>query len=295
MTPHFSIGIIGAGRVGGSLARALAGADWPLAGVASRSRAAAEQLAAETGAPVMSAGELLALADLAVLAVPDDALAGLAADLAAGLPAAPRAAVHCSGALSLEPLAPLAERGWLVGGFHPLQSFPTAETPVQPGITWGIEAAPPLREQLIGLAAALGGAPLLLRPGDKTLYHAAAVVACNYALTLAQAAVDLLGLCEIPPAEALAALLPLLRGNLAALELIGLPGALTGPLARGDAGTVARHLTDLDRRAPAIAALYRTLGRATLPMAGARGLDPARLQVLATLLAQEAPDASVDQ
>lgn len=261
-----TIGIIGAGRVGSALAHALYATGYTQVGIASRSPAHAAHLADSLHLPVRKPAELLAGADLVFLAVSDDALASLATELST-LPVARSAAVvHCSGALSTAVLAPLATHGWTTGSCHPMQAFAPATVAIQPGITWGIEAAEPLRATLHQLVATLGGRPLDLRAEDKVLYHAAAVLAANFSIILAAQAVEILGLCAVPPEAALQALLPLLQGNLANLAQVGLPAALTGPLARGDWGTIKRHLAALDARSPSIATLYRACSAAATPL-----------------------------
>ena len=279
------IGLVGAGRVGSVLATALHSAGYPLTGIASRSTLHAATLAHTLQIPVLDAPTLLAQADLVVLTVADDAIAAVAHSLA-HVPAtrAHQACVHCSGALALEPLAPLAAAGWHTGAWHPLQSFATRTTPLTTGITWGITAAEPLRSTLHELSLSLGGVPRDVAEAAKTRYHAAAVLACNYAITLAAQAVELLGSCGFDHDTALAALLPLLKGNLQLLDRAGLPTALTGPLARGDKGTVARHLAELEAHAPQIAALYRACGVATLPLLHERNLAQDDITALENLL-----------
>src|SRR5204863_9917097 len=127
--------------------------------------------------------------------------------------------------------------------------------------------------QLDRLVELLGGTPLHLRAEEKTLYHAAATIASNYTVTLAALAADLLVREGIAPDAnaALGHLIPLLRGTIDNLDTLGLPDALTGALARGDAGTVARHIEALQACAPDTAQLYRHLARLTLPLATEKG------------------------
>ncbi|WOQ15978.1 DUF2520 domain-containing protein [Raineyella sp. W15-4] len=219
-------------------------------------------------------------ADLTVLAVSDDAIGPLAAALAAeaGEPAdadGTSGVVHCSGALDLAPLAPLATGRWL-GAWHPMQAFATVDTPIAPGVTWGITAEAELREVLVGLTATLGGRPVLLREEDRPRYHAAATMASNYTVVLIDHAARLLQDCGLDADAALEALLPLVRTSLDGLQGVGLPGGLTGPAVRGDVGTIRRHLAALADR-PDTAALYRAAGRAAHDLLVARGMGPATL------------------
>ena len=150
--------------------------------------------------------------------------------------------VHASGALGREALAPAAEGGALTGAFHPLAAFAQIGAELPDGIAFAIEASEPLRTKLTHLALRLGGRPLVLEADDKALYHAAAVIASNYSVTLAATAARLLRRIGASEDDSLRVLLPLMRSTLDNLERQGLPEALTGPIVRGDTGTVRRHL-----------------------------------------------------
>ena len=113
--------------------------------------------------------------------------------------------------------------------------------------------------------------PVALARGGKALYHAAASVACNYLVTLASEGVELMAAAGVPREAALPALLPLLRGTVRNLEVLGLPRALTGPIARGDAPTVGRHLEAIRRERPVTEEMYRALGRRTVPIGRSKG------------------------
>ena len=278
-----SVGIIGAGRVGSALALGLRAAGVPVVGIASRTSAHATALATSANIPSLDASQVLSNADLTVLAVRDDVIAECAAALISTPVRVGQAVVHCSGALGLEPLAGLADAGWLTGAWHPLQAFATTSTPLQTGITWGITASSELQAQLISLTTTLGGRPQTIAAESKGRYHAAAVLAANYAITLAAQAVDVLETCGFSRDGALAALLPLLHGNLATLERVGLPMALTGPLVRGDSATIERHLNDLAGD-PTAKALYQACGLATVPLLKERGLDDPTIERLARIL-----------
>lgn len=273
-----TVGFVGAGKGGQTLAAALAAAGVRVTAVASRSRASAERLAELAGVPPDGvrdyASEIPARAHLTLLTVPDDAIAGAVNEICARRGWRPgHAVVHCSGALPSRILDCARLEGSLAGSFHPLQAF--AERPPNAaaacaalrGIIFGLEGDAGLEATLRRLATLLGGQPLVLQLESKPLYHAAAVIVSNYAVTLVNTGAALLAECGLDRASAVQALLPLLTGTLANLAHLGLPNALSGPLSRGDAGTLAGHLTALDATAPAAAALYRSLGQATVALA----------------------------
>ena len=276
------IGVVGPGRLGASLARALVEAGHDVAAVAGRRRGAAERLARRLGPGVaaVSPSEAVVRCDLVFLTVPDAAIGPLAAQLRwrAG-----QAAVHCSGALGLDALAPAVEAGAAAGCLHPLQSFASSDGEPERfrGIVCGVEGAAPLGERLERIVAGLGAASVRLEGVDRARYHAAAVFASNYAVATAAAAVRAWAAAGLPPERARDALAPLLlgaAGNVAAREL---PQALTGPVARGDVETIERQLAALAGE-PGLAALYRQLGAELLRLD--LGLDAATLARLRELL-----------
>ncbi len=117
------------------------------------------------------------------------------------------------------------------------------------------------------------------------LYHAAAVIACNYMVTLVKLATDLWQTFDVAPDEATQALLPLLRGTIANIDRVGIPQGLTGPIARGDTGTIRKHLEALEKAAPAVLSTYCDLGRQTVPIALAKGkIDNKQAEELLALL-----------
>jgi len=117
----------------------------------------------------------------------------------------------------------------------------------------------------------LNGNWVELKPGDKVLYHAAAVFACNYLVTLVKLALDLWLDFGVSSKEATRALLPLLTGTINNIDNIGLPDCLTGPVARGDSDTIERHLRALETRSPYLLTTYKELGLQTIPIALAKG------------------------
>jgi predicted short-subunit dehydrogenase-like oxidoreductase (DUF2520 family) len=280
--PH--IGVIGVGAVGATLASALAACGYPIVALAGRASSRAAWLAERLpSAPVVGTPtEVVNLAELVILAVPDDALASVVAELPwrAG-----QAVVHCSGATPAQVLAAAGERGALYGSFHPLLSIPrllpsSAEEVLArlEGCTFAIEAPPPLAAVLERMASAFQARAVMLEERDRVPYHLAAVLTANYTVTLLAAATDLWANFGATREEALVALLPLLRSTLANLAQVGLAQSFTGPIARGDLGTVFAHLMYVadQKNTSALNAnlldeLYRTLGLLSLPLARAKG------------------------
>lgn len=258
------IGILGLGRVGACLARALAAAGVKQIAVASRERAVAERVASGVGSAlqVVDASEIAGASDLVFLAVPDGQVAPLCG---AALLSAARSVVHLSGVLGLSSLAAAATRGATTGALHPLQAFPQdAASDRFHGIYVGIEASDAaLTSELEAIARALGATPFSLSGVDRAAYHAAAVMASNYVVALHAAAAEVWQLAGLPPTAAREALAPLTLGAAQAIAERPLPQALTGPISRGDVHSVARHLRALAQDREHVA-LYQTLARALL-------------------------------
>ena len=250
-----TLGFVGSGRAARSLARSLARRGHRL--VIARRGDSAERLSADLGAELAAAEEVLASADLTILAVPDGKVArlaeGLGADAAAGKQ---RVVLHLAGSLGLEALRPLAQAGYATAAMHPLQVLSGWRIP--PGTTFAVEADAAARPLVARLVADLNGVEIELPAGARVAYHAAAVIAANLGMTLLAEAVDLLDQLGIDRGEALQGLSGLVRGGLEASLDSGLPAALTGPVTRGDVGTVAAHLEALAGD-PELQAAYRAV------------------------------------
>ncbi|MCX5998328.1 MAG: DUF2520 domain-containing protein [Chloroflexi bacterium] len=266
------IGFIGAGTVGTALAVRLGEKGYPVIAVSSRSQSSAERLAGMVaGCNVHHNGQAVAeVAEMVFITTPDDAIAEVASHVK-WHPG--QSVIHCSGAESLDVLQPATEAGAQAGAFHPLQTLASVADAIEniPGSSFALEADEPLLGNLKDMVNALRGWWILLKPGDKVLYHAAAVMASNYLVTLTKLATDLWQEFGASTAEATQALLPLLQGTVNNLGTVGLPDCLTGPIARGDVGTVRQHLTALREKAPGLLATYQELGRQTVPIALAKG------------------------
>lgn len=282
------LGFIGAGTVGTALAVRLHSKGYQVVAVSSRSEASARNLAqAVSDCPVFDSNQAVAdAAELVFITTMDDAIASVASQIQwhSG-----QSVVHCSGADSTDRLESAKKLGAHVGVFHPLQTFAGVRQAIEniPGSTFSLEAEEPLLKTLKEMATALGGQWIELKASDKVAYHAAAVIACNYLVTLVKLATDLWQTFAIPPQQATRALLPLIRGTLNNIDTIGIPQCLTGPIARGDSGTIKKHLDALEKIAPALLPTYKELGLQTIPIALAKGgINQHQAQELETILKQ---------
>ncbi|HET9040513.1 MAG TPA: DUF2520 domain-containing protein [Gemmatimonadales bacterium] len=268
MTALGPVAIVGAGRMGRGLSLALgdAGVDVTLL---DRSRGPEDARRAA----------------LVLIAVPDDAIGVVAADLARERAVdASHVVLHLSGLLDRLALHALAFTGAALGSFHPLQSIadPSTASARLRGAFAGLEGDDRAVEAGERLAGALGMRAVRLAPGAKPAYHAGAVFASNYAVVLASVAEGLARQAGVPPAEAQALYLPLMQGTVANLAL-GPASALTGPVRRGDAATVRRHLAAL---APTDRVLYRALGLVALGLAREAGLAAAPAEAVERALTE---------
>ncbi len=266
------IGFIGAGTVGTALGIGLNNRGYQVVSVSSRSQTSADKLAQQIkGCRSFNRNQMVAdTAELVFITTPDGAIAQVVSEV---MWHANQSVVHCSGADSTDILEPARKAGAQVGAFHPLQTFANVKQAIDniPGSTFAIEAEEPLLTILKDIATSLNGHWIELKSGDKVVYHAAAVIACNYLVTLVKLATDLWQTFNIPTQQASQALLPLLRGTINNIEKVGLPQCLTGPIARGDTGTIKKHINVLEKVAPAVLSTYYELGRQTIPIALAKG------------------------
>ncbi len=297
--PNLRIGLIGAGRLGNALARAMADSGLTMHALASRSEASGHRLAAVLpGCRLLDAQAVVDGCDVVFLTAPDDALPRLAASLRwrPGI-----AAVHCSGASELSVLAPAQNAGAAVGGFHPLQSFGAARSDgASPrlglsGCTVTIEAEPPLDALLQDLAARLGARVNRLPPGMRGRYHAAAGYASQFVNVLLREATDIWQSWGASEDDAVAALLPLLAGTIESVQRAGVAGGMPGPVSRGDEGSLRRHLQALAPLPPATLMLYRELcGRSVVLAAESGAIDEATAAHIRSLLDAAATDSRHD-
>lgn len=271
--PDKTFAVIGCGRLGTSLAVFLGRQGYTPTAFASKTRASAEKAAAFAGAgivydePAPAAGT----AGLVFLTTPDTQIEPVCRGLTqAGGFDEGQVIFHLSGALSSEVLDSARQAGACVGSLHPLQAFaPYKQDQASPfaGINMSVEGDPGAVAAGKEIVEALGASSFIIPTDAKVLYHASAVVASNYLVTLEHFALSLLMETGLDEERAYEILEPLIQGTLANVKARGSVDALTGPVARGDGEIIARHLADIDRKMPQFSALYRVLGRHTLAVA----------------------------
>ncbi len=280
--------IVGAGRLGTSLGAALVRRGWEIAFIVDKDARAAREGRRIIGAgrAAVTIGRTARPGEVVVLAVPDEAVAGVAASLAGSGPGWDgRTVLHTSGVLPADALRPLKRRGARIGSLHPVQTFPRKDVPasVFRGITWGVEGEEAAVATALALVRSLGGRALLLAAKDKPRYHAACALASNALVALMGEAAGLLKTAGIDDRTASDILLPLAQETLQNVKNLGPAEALTGPVRRGDVATVRKHLEAL-KGEPGAGGIYRALGRRVLKEAAASGLPPAKVRTLRRLL-----------
>ncbi len=265
-------GIVGAGAVGTALGLALSRAGWPVQAVASRDPTRRERLAGqlEGARSFAEAQALIEEVELVILAIPDDAIAPLAHEirLYSG-----QALIHTSGALGADVLAPAMAAGTQIGSFHPLVAFADTERAIVAlrGATVAIEGDDQLAALLSDMASRVGAHAVRLAPGSKSAYHAAAVLAAGGFVALLDAIAELGSVAGLDEAGSLAIYAPLIEGTLDNARALGIAAALTGPMTRGDLGTLRGHLATLAVHAPKAMGLYVAAAHREIDLAVGRG------------------------
>jgi predicted short-subunit dehydrogenase-like oxidoreductase (DUF2520 family) len=281
------VGIIGAGAVGTALGVALSRAGWPVAAAASRDAGRRDRIRSLVPG-VRTFAEPNAILDeveLIIVAVPDDAIAKVAGSVRMY---SGQAMVHTSGAMGPEVLAGAMAAGTQIGSFHPLVAFADTERAVAAlrGSTVAIEGDDQLAALLAEMAEALGAQPVRLAAGAKAAYHAAAVLAAGGFVALLDAIAELGRVAGLDEAGSLAIYGPLIEQTLGNARALGIRQALTGPITRGDTGTLDRHLAALRAHAPDVIPLYRAAAQREIALAEGRGaLTPDAAERLRTSLA----------
>ncbi len=269
---HPLIGIVGAGAVGTALGVALTRAGWPIAAVASRDPGRRDRFRSlvPDARAFADATALLDEVELVILAVPDDAIAPLAGSLRMY---SGQAMIHTSGLLGAEVLAAAMAAGTQIGSFHPLVAFADTERAVAAlhGATVAVEGDDQLVALLAEMAEAVGAVPVRLAPGSKAAYHAAAVLSAGGFVALLDAIAELGRIAGLDEVGSLAIYGRLIEQTLDNARALGIRAALTGPMTRGDVGTLEAHLAELRTHAPGALELYLAAARREVALAEERG------------------------
>ena len=268
-----AIGIIGAGTLGRALALCLKAHGCNVEMVSSHSAGSAEALAAllEDCRWASSPQEAADGSDVVFITTPDSAIDQVAGQVRWS---SKHGVVHCSGAHTLDILQGAAHQGAAIGSFHPYQTFARVssfEDAVQRfrGAGVAIEGDGWLAGFLENLAGRLDCRVVHVEARDRALYHASAVMSCGHLAALTKVVVDMWREMGVPEEDALPIIAPIMQTTLANIASGGVAASLTGPVVRGDGGTLGRHLDALEERLPDLAPLYRSLARQSL-----QAMDP---------------------
>jgi predicted short-subunit dehydrogenase-like oxidoreductase (DUF2520 family) len=249
--------LIGAGKVGIAVARLLHDSGHDVVSVASRTRRSAERAAARFGAGVFDLRDGLPACEVALIATTDDAIGEVAEDIARHMPSRP-VVCHFAGALGTGPLSLVADAGARTCAMHPVASCPTLEAALKriPDCTWGISGDVDVRAWAAAVVERdLDGRVVTVKEEDRPVWHVAAVMTANGVAALLSSGERLLARAGVT--DPTTVLGPLCAGVIANAEEAGTAdAALTGPIVRGDTGTIARHVNELRKRAPDLAEIY---------------------------------------
>lgn len=266
------VSVIGAGKVGRTIARALKNARYQIGAVVRRKLADANSAVAFIGAGLPETDPLNAIDTSFVhfITTNDDAISSIVQVIDSKGPTSLKGHYfyHTSGSLNSTVLDPLKKKEAEIGSIHPLQVFadPAKALETLPGIYYAIEGTDRAMELAVQLVDRLQGKLLLIPTGRKVLYHAAGVFAANYLTVLVELAMSVMEEIGESPEDAYQALLPLIVGALENIEEFGTDGALTGPISRGDTETVKKHVDALRQMKPGILRAYSVLGQEAAEM-----------------------------
>jgi predicted short-subunit dehydrogenase-like oxidoreductase (DUF2520 family) len=284
-----SIAIIGLGKVGTAVGYLLRTAGYTIVAVAGRSLENLRMGLRYTGGQVYTDNaEAASCAECVLITTSDDAIALVCEEISQkGALRAGKKVIHMSGAGGLDLLASARRAGAFVASIHPIQSFAHVEGAIKsiPGSTFGITADEEIKQWAEQMVRDIGGSPFQLADTDKALYHAAACLASNYLTTLMHTVEEIYQSLGMEREDALRAFWPLVRGTLENIETKGAVQALTGPISRGDAGTIEKHLSALRERLPGLLPLYCEMGIKTVDIGlKKKTLPPDKAEIIKTFL-----------
>jgi len=294
MNKNETIAILGPGKVGTALGYLLKKVGYQIVAVAGRKMERVQQAVQYTGGvPLTDLAAAARKAQVIFITVSDDAIASVCETVCAGGAISEgKKVVHVSGAGGLSLLTPAKERGAFTASLHPLQSFAHVEGAIKnlPGSIFALTCDEEIKQWAEHLILAIGGKPFFLADEDKPLYHLSACFASNYLTTLVHLTIQILKVLGLEEKQAREALWPLILGTLKNIEEKGTTQALTGPIARGDVGTIEKHLKALTAKLPHLLPLYRLLGEETVALGKQKGtLSEGKGQLILRLLKGEEP------
>jgi predicted short-subunit dehydrogenase-like oxidoreductase (DUF2520 family) len=259
-----TVAILGLGKVGTAVGYLLNRVGYPVVAVSSRSSSSLNQGVAHTGGkPCTRFSDAASLAECIFITTADDAILSTCETITQEGAVKPgQKVVHMSGAGGLDLLNAARAAGASVASIHPLQSFADVEGAIKniPGSTFGITSDDSIRDWAVQVVKDMGGISFFIREEDKPLYHAAACMASNYLTTLLHTVEDIYQFLGLSQESAVQAFWPLVRGTLNNIEMKGTVSALTGPVSRGDIGTIRKHLQAFQEKLPAYLQAYCVMG-----------------------------------
>lgn len=270
----FKIAIIGLGMVGTAIGHLLSKSGHKIVAISDKSSAALKRALSYTGGKSFRDSKKAILeADCIVITTPDDFIAGACEKIADSKLIKDKFVFHMSGAGSLDLLESAKKAGAIVAVIHPVQSFSSIDTAINniPGSIFGITADKKAQKHAQVIVRDLSGIPIFITSAQKPLYHAAACIASNYLVSLLNVVETIYESIGINNENARRAYLPLIYGTLHNIEQKGSIQALTGPIARGDEGTIKKHIIAMDKNLPHYLSLYSSLGLIATEIAQKKG------------------------
>ncbi|MGP8154610.1 MAG: Rossmann-like and DUF2520 domain-containing protein [Smithella sp.] len=269
-----NLAIIGTGMVGTAIGFLLKKAGYKVISIYDKSPAAMKRALPYTGGEAfLKPQDAVEKTDCVLITTPDDAILSACREIAICPVIKGKLVFHMSGAGGLDLLTPAKKAGASVASIHPLQSFSSIDQAIQniPGSYFGITADKESQAPAKSIVRDLRGIPLVVSPDQKPLYHAAACFASNYLVSLMNVAESIYHVIGLNEKDAKKAFLPLVYGSLKNIENSGSISSLTGPIARGDFGTIKKHIMAINENLPQYSSLYSSLGLITVKVAQQKG------------------------
>jgi predicted short-subunit dehydrogenase-like oxidoreductase (DUF2520 family) len=268
------VAVLGPGKVGTAVGCLLRKAGYEIVALAGRTEESARKALPFTGGKTYSSfADAAAEADCILITTPDDAIRAVCETIAKDGVRPGSKVIHMSGAGGLDLLESARRAGASVGSIHPIQSFADVRGAIEniPGSTFGVTVDENIKDWALQLVGDLGGHPFFVSEEDKPLYHAAACMASNYLVTLMHIVEEIYRSLGLDREEAVRAFWPLVKGTILNIEAKGTVQSLTGPIARGDAGTIEKHLQAFLNRLPDLHDVYCLNGIHTADVALEKG------------------------